>query len=322
MAGQSRQMFTPIQLIGLLSSSGLKMSTSGTTSGTGPSTSSSGQQSSSSSSKSNRIILLFGYWPPTDIGIDGRHGMLWDWKDKTTITTPKGTSYDLLAISPTFTAPVGTEGPTSKVPFWGMGASDANSFRVDYRDTSDKFWTIVATYRPIAIMSFSRWEIDKTWNLDDWATNWGNTTCIVSLNYYDLTTMTTRTMTWNPPYAGASAQDPAPYKALGPIAGSPPDSTRVVETRLYSNLPETAIIAAVNAEVPGITAQLNDTAGPGTFVSNFLAYHVVWYREAYTGDQNCLLSGHTHVGGAISVADAANAVKAQLKELYKALDAL
>ena len=91
-------------------------------------------------------------------------------------------------------------------------------------------------------------------------------------------------------------------------------------------MPMAAFKAAIEAEDPALdlTPFINDTFGPGNFVSNFLAYHVAWYREWWNAqeeseDLKCLFSGHTHVGGQISVADAERAVEIQLNELFKVL---
>lgn len=99
-------------------------------------------------------------------------------------------------------------------------------------------------------------------------------------------------------------------------------------TRRFSNLPSTAIVNAIDAEFPAnrVDPKINGQIGPGDFVSNFLAYHVVWYREWWATqspgeDETCLFSGHTHVGGQITAADAEQAVELQLKELFRVLPA-
>jgi hypothetical protein len=52
-----------------------------------------------------RLILLYGYWPPTDIGVEGRAGILDTWKTRGRY---KDSNYDVLAITPEFTARKGT----------------------------------------------------------------------------------------------------------------------------------------------------------------------------------------------------------------------
>lgn len=67
------------------------------------------------------------------------------------------------------------------------------------------------------------------------------------------------------------------------------------------------------------------TGDVGAFVSEYMAYHVAWYREYINAkfpndpSKQCANSGHTHVGILISRADAEAAVDTQLKELFKVL---
>lgn len=143
----------------------------------------------------------------------------------------------------------------------------------------------------------------------------------------------------DPPYFGGSAQDPAPpSQGQTPQAGHPPDPTKPgadkadtppappANTRRSSNLPMAAIVAAVGAGIPiaQVDPKINNQIGPGNFVSNFLAYHVVWYREWWATQnpkpaETCLYSGHTHVGGQVSVGNAERAVEIQLEELFRVL---
>jgi len=262
--------------------------------------------------------------------------MLWKWKTLQTVTL-LGKTYDVLAMSTKFADSLGTAGGA---PFWGKGASDNGSFTVDYRDTSDKFWSILANRRPIAIMSFSRWAINKEWMLDAWATNWKNIAWETVLDYTNRQGLPDDE-TWDPPYIGGSTQDPAPPSQGNPPqpgGGNPPDSTQpgsnavippdvpAMNTRRFTNLSDVRIKTSLNNAFATnqLQAKINDVIGPGDFVSNFLAYHVVWYREWWASqhppaDQACLFSGHTHVGGQISVADAERAVQIQLEELYRDL---
>ncbi len=246
-------------------------------------------------------------------------------------------TYDVLAMSPKFNASLGVD--SQGAPFWGKGVTDNGSFTVDYRDTSDKFWTIVANLRPIAIMSFSRWAYNKDWMLDAWGTNWKNAVWIDQLQYLD--NQVVRTMNWDPPYIGGSQQDPAPPSQGHPPVpggGNPPDPTKPgsnsvnapnvppMNTRRFTNLSDIRIRTALNNafNTNQLHAKINDVEGPGKFVSNFLAYHVAWYREWWAAqhppaNQACLFSGHTHVGGQITAANAEQAVEIQLEELYRDL---
>lgn len=105
-----------------------------------------------------------------------------------------------------------------------------------------------------------------------------------------------------------------------------PPAIPAIATRRFSNLSDIRIKTALNNAFSAnqLHAEINDVLGPGDFVSNFLAYHVVWYREWWATQnpkpaETCLLSGHTHVGGQIIVPDAERAVEIQLEELFRDL---
>lgn len=305
-----------------------------------------------------RLVLLFGYWPPTDIGVPGNRtfpqppfpnatefgqGMLWKWQ--TLQPNYLGSGYDVLAITPTFKSVLGyntyqyppNTGPMIIDPFWGTGSG---TLMVDYHATSTDFWNIVAKYRPIAIMSFSRGYPDNSWELEDFGTNWSNDQWAIQLPYLNFDgSQHVPPATWQPPFIGGGPLDPAPpSKGVQPPDGDPPDPTRIAAfdstdpadappaSKRHSNLPMTAIADAVNARFPDgeIEARVDTTGGSGNFVSNFMAYHVVWYREWWTGvnddqDLACLVSGHTHVGMFVAAKDATVAVDIQLRELFMVL---
>ena len=67
------------------------------------------------------------------------------------------------------------------------------------------------------------------------------------------------------------------------------------------------------------------TGNVGNFVSEYMAYHVCWYRDfsqnefANDPDKQCLIAGHTHVGIQVSPSDGMMAVEVQLEELFRAL---
>ncbi len=167
------------------------------------------------------MILLFGYWPPTDIGIATRHGMLWKWQ--TLQVNWKGSGYDVQAFSPTFQAPLPPIQP-GKPPKWGQGTG---ILQVDYQKTSEDFWALVKQYRPIAILHHSRGADDNSWELEEKAHN---------LKHND----------WVPDYTnpkrpnvGGAADDFSPYKNTPPpMAGDPPDPTQPAGSTRSSNLPK------------------------------------------------------------------------------------
>lgn len=209
---------------------------------------------------------------------------------------------------------------------------------VDYRATSRDFWAIVGQYNPIAIMSFSRGNFDKSWELEGGARNlyqtqdlappsrrptwWGT-----NLSYLDSSNAVV-TETWLPPHAGGSAEDFSPYRGLGTIAGNPPDRSIPVLSRRDSTLPMDLILEAVGSSIPfdRINPWIDSTGDVGAFVSEYMAYHVAWYRDysmqvKYPNDptKQCLRAGHTHVGAKLAIPDAEAAVEIQLEQLFRVL---
>ncbi len=300
-----------------------------------------------------RLVLLTGYWPPTDIGVAGDrtfpqppfpektvsgHGMLWKWRNLQ--QNYMGSGYDVLAITPTFKAVQGYNNATFMgqpvvVPYWGKGTG---TLMVDYRKTSTDFWRIVQELRPIAIMSFSRGRPNETWVLEPFGTNWARDQAVpqllpnqfwtLELNYLNFQNVQT-TEHWDKPYIGGSADDPSPFRNQGAIKYDPPDRTLPALSQRDSNLPMAAIVEAINAHFGGMDVIASIGAGgAGNFVSDFMAYHVAWYREWWTAtntdpSKTCLFSGHTHVGIFVEAADPDNdgetAVDIQLAELFKVL---
>lgn len=270
------------------------------------------------------MILLTGYWPPTDIGVTARKGMLDKWKVKGPVTFA-GKTYDVLSASPSFANSIGWADPAKTIPYWGKGTG---TLTVDYRDTSTDFWSIVATNRPIAIMSFSRGFADKSWELEAKARNLARSQWIINLDYIDLNNVQ-KIQTWDAPFIGGSAADPSPYKNDGAITGNPPDRSQAAGASRDSNLPMQSIVNAIASKFPNppgnIDPKIDPSGDVGSFVSEFMAYHVGWYRDysqtAFATDpaKQCKFAGHTHVGVNVTVADAEIAVETQLEELFKVL---
>jgi hypothetical protein len=245
-----------------------------------------------------RLILLFGFWPPTDVGIEERPGILWAWRRPTTYR-----GYDVLGVSPEFAAP-------SFGGDWGTGEG---TITVSYLGASEGFWRIVRERAPVAIMSFSRGAAGHGWLLEAAARN-------------------LRRLSWiedadgNRPRPGGSASDFSPYANTRPRRGNPPDPTREAGRTRESNLPMIAIRDAVNRAFGDarITASINPTGDVGSFVSEYMAYHVAWYRDHTTDrapDRRCLMAGHTHVGIDVDPGDGARAVALQLDAVIDVLPA-
>ncbi len=244
-----------------------------------------------------RTILLLGFWPPTDIGISSRHGMLWKWQSLQ--QDYEGSGYDVLAYSPTFFSPTYME--KDPIPKWGKGSG---TYTVDYRNMSRQFWRIMAKHTPIAIMSFSRGNANVSWELEAAARN-------LAQAHWKLLGL-------EPPYAGGSADDNSPLRGHGTKPELPPDASLPAGAKRLSDLPISSIIAAV-ANLPAkVNPYFDDSADVGAYVSEYMAYHVAWYRDYINAKHptepqlQCIKAGHTHVGVFVPVADAEAAVETQL----------
>ncbi len=281
-----------------------------------------------------RLILLYGYWPPTDIGVQSRLGMLDSWKTRARY---KNSNYDVLAIAPEFTARKGTY-DNGNQDFWGKGTNrtGADPLTVDYRETSTDFWGEVAKYKPIAIMSFSRGTFDHSWVLEPWATNWSTNPSkwTTSIAYTPDNQADKSPMTWDLPFVGGGTGDPSPYGPGKPLAkqpkdGDPPDPTQDKDTHRDTTLPTDDIVKAIKAVLNQTDVDPTNVNGngPGDFVSNFMAYHVAWWKAYsnssdanFADDAKCKAAGHTHVGGKVTVANGKIAVEAQLDAMVNWLD--
>jgi hypothetical protein len=274
-----------------------------------------------------RVILLFGYWPPTDIGIQSRRGMLWKWRDWQ--RNYKNSGFDVIAISPTFAAQIGWDDAARTSPFWGKGDGQ---LRVDYDSTSRDFWNLVRQHNPIAILSFSRGAADKSWEFEALAKNRRRAEWTTSLPYRDNTgaLAAASPMIWAPPSAGGTRGDHSPFKFRGPKPGDPPDPTENAGFLRRSNLPMVALKESLERRITraNLVPEIDDNpAGRlgGTFVSEYMSYHVNWYRDytqqefANDPDKQCWYAGHTHVGIFVHRLIAERAVEIQLDHIVQVM---
>ncbi|MBK9755850.1 MAG: hypothetical protein IPO88_20555 [Nannocystis sp.] len=162
-----------------------------------------------------RLVLLFGYWPPTDIGIPARRGMLWKWRELQ--SDYRGSGYDVIACSPTFPAPIGWQDPDRKTLHWGLGHGVLS---VDYHRTSRTFWSLALAHAPIAIMSFSRGRPGRSWEIEQYARNLAQSEWATTLHYLDPSGVV-RPESRDPPFAGGSPQDDSPLRGRGVRPGAP-----------------------------------------------------------------------------------------------------
>ena len=224
------------------------------------------------------IILLTGYWPPTNEMI--RHF------SQNTSLNPQGwqgdnwenRGYDIISYFPEFSNP--------DCSSCGQGYGD---LEVDYQDTSEDFWPIFEQHNPIAAITFSRGYMDQSWELEYNAynrTNW----------YNDFT----------------SPFQPTP---------NPPDSNEDAFFLRNSNLPMDEIVEAIDNLNIGLNPYIDSNGDPGSYVSEFMAYHGVWYRDLNQfSDESCISAGHIHVGGYLNWDDAKIATEESIRILIDYID--
>lgn len=205
----------------------------------------------SSASAHSHNIMLTGYWPPTNNMLrpfsqnpaqnpEGWTGE--NWEDR---------GYDIYSFFPEF--PDGV----------GKGVGD---FEVDYQDTSEDFWRIVEEVRPVAIITFSRGNFDRSWEVERRQRNLSQ---------------------WIDDYE-------APFQPTP----SPPDASVPAGHIRESTLPMQAIVDAVNEQTT-LNAYIDEVGFGGGFLSEFIAYHGVWYQSLHADPSDpywVAAAGHIHVG--------------------------
>ena len=228
--------------------------------------------------RENPVILITGYWPPTNemirdfsqdlsLNPDGWIGDNWENK-----------GYDIVSYFPEF--------EPSDCDNCGQGFGD---LQVDYQNTSEDFWPIVEMHNPVAIITFSRGFIDYSWELE--------------YNYYNRLNWISD---YYPPYL------PTP---------NPPDEYVENYFIRHSSLPMEEIMDSINNANIGLDSYIDWNGDPGRFVSEFMGYHGVWYKDINQfGSNRCVTAGHVHVGGLIDVETAKLAAHSTIRTVIDYLD--
>jgi len=149
----------------------------------------------------------------------------------------------------------------------GRGMGD---LEVDYQDTSQDFWFIADSLQPIAVITFSRGSINFSWELE--------------MNQYNRDS-------WFRDYRVPLMPTP-----------NPPDDSVPAGTLRLSELPVQEIVDAVNAANLGVNSFICFAGDGGGFLSEFAAYHGVWYQNIHDQPGHpawCIAGGHVHVGSLI-----------------------
>jgi hypothetical protein len=167
----------------------------------------------------------------------------------------------------------------------------SGQLEVDYQDSSNDFWPIVDGLDPIAVITFSRGKNNMTWE--------------VEMNQYNRAT-------WVNDYVAPLQPTPAP-----PDASVPAGFLRL------SKLPVQDIVNAVAAANLGLSPFICFSQDGGGFLSEFMAYHGVWYQSLHDSPAMadwCVTAGHVHVGSQINWATATLAAEVTLRTVIQHVD--
>jgi len=162
---------------------------------------------------------------------------------------------------------------------------------VDYQDTSEDFWRIVDEIQPVAIITMSRGNNDNSWELERKQRNLTN---------------------WLPDFI-------APFQPTP----SPPDPTWPADAFRLSTLPDLEIATALIQSDLDINAMVDFFGFGGGFLSEFIAYHGVWYQTMHSDPSDpawSVAAGHIHVGGQVSLETGQAALDITLRELIEHVD--
>lgn len=170
----------------------------------------------------------------------------------------------------------------------GAGSGD---LMVDYQDSSTDFWAIVAAVQPIAIITFSRTTAALSWE--------------VEMNQHNHSS-------WGNDYIAPAQPTP-----------TPPDTSVPANFLRLSKLPLQAIVNDVTAANLGLNPFICFAGHGGGFVSEFIAYHGVWYQSLHDSPTDpawCIAAGHVHVGSGINWTVARQAAEITLRSVITHVD--
>ncbi len=218
-------------------------------------------------------IMITGYWPPTN-------EMIRRFSDDPTQNPAgwvggnwEGRGYDIYAFFPEFPG--------------GVLARGVGDFEVDYQDTSNDWWPLVQQLQPVAIITFSRANTQRGWELEG------------GHRKYDLSL-------WTVDYLAPTRPTPEL-----PIASEPNNNER------FSSLPMQAIVNAVD-ETPALVDPFIAPFDEGRFLSNYIGYHGCWYHDLHAAPSDPawnVAAGHIHVGQNTALPDAVSATETTLRVL-------
>lgn len=242
-------------------------------------------------------ILITGYWPPTNEMVrqfstnPAQNGGSWaggNWE---------GRGFNIYSHFAEY------PGGTSANP-WGNG-----DFEVDYQDTSADWTRITEMYKPVAIITFSRANSAREWQMEPATQRFRNPGEV------------------NPPGRSIPQYTSDGRDTLFPT--NTPMAAQPVGTIRDSTLPMQQIVNNVKTVYPSL-ADINphiatyNPATPDTFdfggsyLSGYIGYQGSWYHDEHkapgTPFRN-FAAGHIHVGNAMNLTVARTATEISIRTL-------
>ena len=231
------------------------------------------------SRRENPIILVTGYWPPTNemirhfsqninLNPNGWEGENWE-----------NRGYDIVSFFPEFDPPDCLN--------CGIGYGD---LEVDYQDTTEDYWPIVNNVKPLGIITFSRGFNNMSWELE--------------MNTYNRTN-------WGPDYLLPFLPTP-----------NPPDGDNPINYHRETALPIEQIRDAINELDNGLDAYIDYEGHAGAFLSEFMGFHGIWYKDLHQYDdiEPCFSAGHIHVGSQVPIELARQGTEESIRVLINYLN--
>ena len=106
---------------------------------------------------------------------------------------------------------------------------------------------------------------------------------------------------------------------------NPPDSSVPPRTIRPTTLPVENIRDAVDDADLGLDPWIDYDGNGGGFLSEFIAYHGVWYQDIHKDVHDparSVAAGHIHVGGQVSIDIGRQATEISLRELIMHVDSI
>lgn len=103
---------------------------------------------------------------------------------------------------------------------------------------------------------------------------------------------------------------------------SPPDSTFPADTPRESTLPMSEIVKRISESSLELNSYVDKVDFGGGFLSEFIAYHGMWYQAVHSNDEEyrCYSAGHIHVGGNLTIQEAVLATEITLETLIEHIE--